>query len=140
MPRNRIKGLGLIVVATQVLLACSPDTDSALDGSGDSTQPQPATRPVPLACQVTTPAGGECVTLVQHPLRPAETDQGYATELSWTLTNQCANTMKVGWNWMEGDVGETTLSQGQSTDVSCLWNVDGCTGNIQFEYRCAETP
>ena len=89
--------------------------------------------------RLTRADGSRCVSIEQLPRTPAQTDQGYATPVTWVLTNQCSYPMLVSWGWTEGQtVGETVLAQGQTTQASCLWNVDGCTGSIDWVYRCSQ--
>lgn len=128
---------GVLLAALAALAACSPPSGptTASTGGGATVPSQPS----PLLCQLTKPDGGRCVTLQQQPMQPAATDQGYATQLTWVLTNECSYPMLVSWGWSEGQrVDETVLAQGQSTQASCLWNVDGCTGSIDWVYRCSQ--
>lgn len=137
MGRSWITGMAVMAVAAPTLLSCTLPAGQQSGGSTPTPQTQTTPRTV-IGCTTARIGGGECVTLQQHGMQPAQTDQGYATEISWTLTNQCPGTMSVTWNWGGPEAGRTLLAQGQSTDLSCLMNIDGCTGNVQYEYRCAE--
>ena len=136
MGRSWITGLAVMAVSAPALLSCSPPAGQQ---TGPAATPQTQTSPrTVIGCTTARIGGGQCVTLQQNGMQPAQTDQGYATEISWTLTNQCPGTMSVTWNWDGPEAGRTTLAQGQSTDLSCLMNIDGCTGKVRYEYRCAE--
>ena len=127
-----------IVLAGALLAGCSSGSGPAPTGGGGTVATVPA-QTSPQLCQLAKPDGTRCVKLQQLPMGPAQTDQGYATQLSWVLTNECSYPMLVTWGWSPGQtVGEAVLTQGQSTQTSCLWNVDGCTGNIDWVYRCSQ--
>lgn len=135
-----------VMAASLPLLAtCAPAPAPSGGTVGASSQAAvpasqpPASQPSPQLCVLRKPDGGNCVSLQQLPMEPAQTDQGYATKVTWILTNECSYPMQVGWGWTEGQtVGETVLAQGQSTQASCLWNIDGCTGSIDWVYRCSQ--
>jgi len=118
------------------LVTCSGSPPVSSTGSQTAAVP---TQTSPLLCQLTRADGSRCVSIEQLPMTPAATDQGYATQVTWVLTNQCSYPMLVTWGWTEGQtVGETVLAQGQTTEASCLWNIDGCTGSIDWVYRCSQ--
>lgn len=126
-----------VALAGAALGACSSPSGPASSGdSGVATVPSQTS---PLLCQLARPDGSRCVKMEQLPMGPAQTDAGYATQVTWVLTNECSYPMLVTWGWTPGQtVGEAVLTQGQSTQASCLWNVDGCTGNIDWVYRCSQ--
>ena len=140
---HRLATGAILAGLVPALMTCSSPTPPAsttggTTGGGLSTLPGQTTSP--LLCRLNKPDGSRCVTLQQLPMQPAPTDQGYATQLTWVLTNECSYPMLVSWGWTEGQtVGDAVLTQGQSTQVSCLWNVDGCTGAIDWVYRCSQT-
>jgi hypothetical protein len=126
--------------ALAVLAACTPTSSQPSGGQVASTPPASQPSSSPQLCRLTKPDGSRCVTMQQLPMQPAATDQGYATQLTWVLTNECSYPMLVSWGWGAASprVGEAVLAQGQSTQVSCLWNIDGCTGAIDWVYRCSQ--
>ncbi len=131
----RLSSAAVLVCALPVLATCAAPSSPAPTGGQAAVPPQSS----PQLCRLTKPDGGRCVSLQQLPMGPAQTDQGYATQLSWVLTNECSYPMLVSWGWTPGQVVEqAVLQQGQSTQTSCLWNVDGCTGSIDWVYRCSQ--
>lgn len=138
LPRSL--GLALLAGLVPALAACNSSEPAATGPQGPApTTATAPSQPSPLLCRLNKPDGGNCVTLQQLPMHPEQTAQGYATKLTWILTNECTYPMAVTWGWQEGvDAGQTVLRQGQATEVSCLWNIDGCSGNIDWVYRCSE--
>ena len=131
----------VMAAALPLLATCAPAPAPSGGAAGTPSQQAtvPSSQPSPQLCVLRKPDGGSCVTLQQLPMQPAQTDQGYATQLTWILTNECSYPMQVNWGWTEGQsVGETVLAQGQSTEASCLWNIDGCTGSVDWVYRCSQ--
>ena len=125
-----------------VLAGCTSETPprAAASGNPAAATGQSATDTGTLICRLYKPDGERCVSQVQQPMRPAVAGQGYATQLSWVLTNECTYPMQVSWGWTPGTtVGQTVLTQGQSTEIGCLWNYDeGCEGGVDWVYRCSE--
>ncbi|MEZ5670555.1 MAG: hypothetical protein R3F55_24590 [Alphaproteobacteria bacterium] len=139
-----VRALGPVLLAGAAAVLGSCNTGGQAPGGGGQSagggqfQPQ-NDRPV---CRLYRTDGAACVTMEQLPMHPAQTDQGYATQLTWVLTNQCEYPMQVSWGWQPGTtVGQSVLVQGQSAEATCLWNYDpGCEGKMEFTYRCSQVP
>lgn len=132
----------VLAAALPLLATCAPAPSGTGSPSGSTGAQQavvPSSQPSPQLCVLAKPDGSRCVSMQQLPMQPAQTATGYATQLTWVLTNECHYPMQVGWGWAPGQtVNQAVLAQGESTQASCLWNIDGCTGSIEYSYRCSQ--